>query len=267
MKHFLRPKTRKKRNIHLQNIGLRLLCWISNYRDMANDFESSNVQRILCGTPLFRYDLVKPPKEWSDNYKNPQYCSRNRGAKNAANFHFFFSKELTAICVGKKTLDTFDFGDLVKHPFYITSCVLTKDIRLLDISMKDPNIFFPDFILYILRDVGIEVLTQSYHNHLNNNLSFGNIAEDFNNMWLARLAKQPLSWNDQACINVNRFFGGSASYLGQCLSDYNNGFSFKEELLKRGLDGYMFTEETNDATICLCDGKCLSIPECHAVFI
>ncbi len=42
------------------------------------------------GSHLYRYDIVKPPKDWSTVFKNPQYANRDIGVKNQICAFFFF---------------------------------------------------------------------------------------------------------------------------------------------------------------------------------
>lgn len=58
---------------------------------------------------------------------------------------------------------------------------------------------------------------------------------------------------------------GNSSYLGQCLTDFENGFIFRQILKEKGFDGYVFVEEVSDPTVCIFDSSFLSEPTTQAI--
>ncbi len=210
------------------------------------------------GYNLYRYNLTEPPINWSEQYKNPQYQS-SRGAKNAIGAYFFYSKKDTAITVGHKAITAMERKDQGDRNLYITKAYLISDVNLLDLSFNEP---WPELMLDRLYDNGIDVLTDSF-THLNPEYTLSIIRNDYLAVKNARQSGSPLRWDDQRSINVNSFFNCNSSYLGQCLTDYNNGAIFKNLLTEKGYDGYIFVEEINDPTICLFNSDCLSRPETY----
>lgn len=208
------------------------------------------------GYNLYRYNLTEPPINWSEQYQNPQYQS-SRGTKNAIGAYFFYSKKDTAIAVGHKAITTMEQKEQGDRNLYITKAYLTSDVNLLDLSFNEP---WPELMLDKLDDNGIDVLTASF-THLNPKYNLAFIRDDYLAVKNAKQSGSPLSWDDQRRININSFFYGNSSHLGQCLTDYNNGAIFKSMLMVKGYVGYIFVEEVNDPTICLFNSDCLSRPE------
>lgn len=117
-----------------------------------------------------------------------------------------------------------------------------------------------------LYEAGIDVLTNDYCKH--NNQRFSEIkgryleyCKDIENPYIPkaiRLIEGEL---------VNRFFrSGTHSLLGQLLTDYSNGFCFKEELMGKGYEGYIFEEEQSSPTICLLCADKLSQPSHQVIY-
>ena len=67
-------------------------------------------------------------------------------------------------------------------------------------------------------------------------------------------------------VQVNSFFfTKSGPFLGQHLSDFNNGIIFNKLLTEKGYDGYVFVEEVNDPTVCIFDSSFLSQPTTQVI--
>lgn len=222
----------------------------------------NNIQLLPKGKALYRYNLVIPPHNWTTGYKNPQYGGTKYGPKNQAGFFFFYGSCDTALKVGQKAIDIEKKRGKTYNYFGITSCVLTKDVQVLDLSMGDSGDYFPEYLLDILDSCEIDVLTNSYKNFVKE-LPFSTIKKDYRFIKKAKITGSALDWRNEYGMRVNSFFDGNGSILGQSLSDLSNGILFAKELRKRNLDGYLFTEEMDDCSICLCDSSFLSQPTHH----
>ena len=66
---------------------------------------------------------------------------------------------------------------------------------------------------------------------------------------------------------IRSFFRvGRRSMLGQLLTDFANGYVFKDILLNKGFEGYIFDEEQSSPTICILYSSKLSEPQ-HTVIM
>lgn len=203
---------------------------------------------------LFRYNLLEPPSSWSDDFKNPQYVSP-RGAKNCVGAYFFYTTFETADKVGKKAIQDIGWNE---NKLFITSTQLLPEANLLDLRLSF-DMFEPEYMLDLLYGNGIDVLTDDFQ-HLNPSHRLSEIRDDYFKIRDAKKSRNQLKWDDESCLKVNRFFMGNSSHLGQCLTDFDNGFIFKQLLEEKGFDGYIFLEEIDDPTICIFDSKYLSEP-------
>ncbi len=61
---------------------------------------------------------------------------------------------------------------------------------------------------------------------------------------------------------IGQFFHGNhrIDYFGQLLTDFTNGIVFKDMLLSKGYDGYIFRESHDSPTYCILDSDALSKP-------
>lgn len=208
---------------------------------------------------LYRYNLIEPPSSWTEEFKNPQYVS-SRGAKNSIGAYFFYSKCETAVNVGKKAIQETGGNNKI---LFITSAQLQHDANILDLSLPIET-FEPEYILDLLYDNGIDVLTDKFL-HLNPSHKLSEIREDYFKIREAKQSGKQLPWNHDSRMNVNGFFMGNSSHLGQCLTDFENGFMFKQLLEEKGYDGYVFVEEVNDPTVCIFDSSFLSRPTTQVI--
>lgn len=207
---------------------------------------------IPAGTPLFRYDLIEPPKFWSKDYKNPQYIYPNYGPKNSACLFFFYMNATTAINVGNKARGT-------NCPLYFTECELLSDVDVLDLSnngTKDLLDYTPEFILDKLFEADLDVLISNFYNYLRRE-PFTKIAEAYTTLKLSDCKELRMDLE----VQVNSFFfTNDGPFLGQHLSDFNNGIIFNKLLTEKGYDGYLFSEEIDAPTLCLLSPDYLSEP-------
>lgn len=210
---------------------------------------------------LYRYNLIEPPSSWTEEFKNPQYVS-SRGAKNSIGAYFFYSNCETAVNVGKKAIQEARSN---YNKLFITSAQLQKDASLLNLNLPI-EAFEPEYMLDLLYYNGIDVLTDKFL-HLNPSHKLSEIREDYFKILEAKQSEKQLPWNHVSRMNVNGFFMGNSSHLGQCLTDYENGFIFKQLLEEKGFDGYVFVEEINDPTVCIFDSSFLSKPTTQVILL
>ena len=207
---------------------------------------------------LYRYNINEPPTHWNTEYKNPQYVSSSRGAKNSIGAYFFYSKYITAVNVGKKAINEFKQSVDGTDRLYITSCNVISEIKLLDLRLSVDS-FEPEYMLDKLYENEIDVLTDDF-SHLNPSHSLSEIKDSYQSIRQAKLSGKPLNWENESCMKVNSFFCGKSNLLGQCLTDYENRYKFRSLLKAKGFDGYLFVEEIDDPTICLFGVEHLSGP-------
>lgn len=199
---------------------------------------------------LYRYDLVEPPKQWDDNYRNNQYLDINNISKNLTGFYYFFDNKETAILTGDSSIKD------QNRDVWITSTHPIRDLLLLDLrggstlvmlnilQILDPNFFNRGFTINGKQnDTKIKTLEREIDNILIQDQPRDILENSFSKICYPFLEK-----------------GRAYSLLGQYLSDYENGNILKEILIEESLDGYIFDECDSSSTICLIDHKNLVCP-------
>lgn len=214
-------------------------------------------ERILQkGSWLYRYNLgTNLPDQWAGSYHSPEYSDTEFGHKNQIGALFFYEDEITAKQVLCAALDKDNLNSSYSQNT-ITSCQLVEDVRLLDIS----NCEIPMRVLVILNEEGIDVLNERFLKHDNGDFRFSVLKKDFDFVMNA----QNIMNNDVlgAANRINTFFHQKETesrYLGQLLTDFENGKDFRSQLVEKGFDGYCFTEEPSP-TICIFDAAKLTSP-------
>lgn len=207
---------------------------------------------------LFRYDIgINLPEEWSTGYHSKEYTypgNVSQGAglvKNKINALFFYSNEKTAkyVLEAAKTKLTLP----PKTEATITNTTIQTDIPLLDLST---DIVRCSSLLGVLHELGIDVLSNSFINFSRKERPpFSTIKKDFDDLFSADLRVKLNAVN-----HIDDFFFGLLPLLGQLLTDFDNGFVFREMLLTRGYEGYVFNEEPSSPTYCLFSPEKLSRP-------
>lgn len=211
---------------------------------------------------LFRYDLIYPPTNWDSEYKSIEYVygdEENPNVKNKIGAFFFYDSEAEAYntgCIAANKTNT--------QTIWLTQTSIVKEITLLDISHFD-NI---SSILLAFDDFGIDILNNrfcrydSMYTHTSycklrpllediKKLRDKDIKTDRDHQQILQIAKQ-----------IGSFFKNNSKigYFGQLLTDFDNGISFKEILLEKGYDGYIFKESYTSKTYCIFDASALSHP-------
>ena len=213
------------------------------------------VMLINKGKTFYRYDISSEPlpEEWDDTIKSIEYSNTAYGPKNIVGSFFFYDNQETAEAVGRIAIGRTD----TTKSIIITSCQLVEDVNLLDLTKYDEALLdvqsdHPLSILNILKAHDIDVLTDNFHRYDTDVVPFSSLMEDFS------IVHQPVT-NDynqiknriNAATRINAFFHDCIPFLGQSLSDFANGISFKDILEKKDYDGYLFLEEPSSPTYCL----------------
>lgn len=212
---------------------------------------------------LHRYDVECPPEDWNVDFKNQEYiyseeCEDLR-IKNRIGAFFFFDNKATAYCTG-----TLAAKKLSLNRIWLTETSITKEIRLLDFS-HFVNI---SSLLLAFEELGFDVLTDKFHkfNSLGACRSFTELRPIMER--LKQLdAKLEKSNRDHCEITktaneIGQFFHENQriDYFGQLLTDFTNGIVFKDMLLSKGYNGYIFRESHDSPTYCILDSDALSKP-------
>lgn len=212
---------------------------------------------------LHRYDVECPPEDWDADFKNQEYvysdeCEDLR-IKNRIGAYFFFDNKVTAYCTGAIAAKK-----LNRKRIWLTETSIASKIQLLDFSHFD-NI---SSLLLAFDEIGFDVLTERFHKF---NLKAA--CESFAELRpLVERLKQLYAKPDKTdkehfeiintASDIGNFFYGNHRiyYFGQILSDFSNGIEFKEMLLSKGYDGYIFRESHDSPTYCILNSDALSKP-------
>ena len=220
-------------------------------------------ERILSkGTPLFRYNLgINLPEKWDASFYSPEYIYSSFGPKNQIGALFFYDNEETAHRVLSAANNLKVHAGESYDENTMTSCCLKEAVRLLDIS----GCITPMQVLRILREEGIDVLNKDFVKHDHGDFSFNELKDDFEFV-LTNNDTELFSTEWKAVYDasnrINDFFHQKdvdSRYIGQLLTDFQNGISFKAQLTDKGYDGYCFTEELSP-TVCIFDSAKLTAP-------
>lgn len=222
---------------------------------MAYRIIISIIMIVNKGTTFYRYDISSEPlpKDWDDTLKSIEYSNTAFGPKNQVGFFFFYDNQETAESVGRIAINRTNST----RSMIITSCQIVEDINLLDLTKYDGVLLdvqsdHPLTLLNILKSYGINVLTEGFHRYNTDVIPFSSLADDFS------LVHQPVT-NDliqiknriNAATRINEFFYDCIPFLGQSLSDFANGLTFRDILENHEYDGYLFLEEPSSPTYCL----------------
>ncbi|KOY86653.1 hypothetical protein AD998_11320 [bacterium 336/3] len=215
-------------------------------------------------TKLYRYDIEEPPKNWDDNFKNPEYQTGSEH-KNKANLYFFIDTKETA----KKLVENVKIKQF--NQYYISSCETMYMLKIIDFDGL--NIYGMLDVLYHLK---INVMTDDFKTYIDNSQletfkkfqdpydTIKNIDNKINKSSQDYLLKieafSKLKLNDSWKLEED-----NSGVFGQRLTDFDNGIEFKKLVgaLNKKIDGYRWKEnKDNDGfTYCLFNSKKLSPPK------
>ena len=211
------------------------------------------------GDRLCRYDLgTDLSVDWSTEYENPEYIGCEFGKKNAIGAFFFYDKKTTA----KKTLAQAIYNQKKKGNIYnsgtITYCEVVNELNLLDL---DSGLIECSNIISFLVSIDANVIENKFVNH-HSNKPYSElqsvIVDIFSTDHIKRI---------NAADEINKFFFYNAPYLGQSLTDYENGILFKSILEEKNYEGYVFFENPESNTYCIFNSYKISDPIHEEVYI
>lgn len=227
--------------------------------------QDRNIMLLPAHTLLYRYDLMKPPTQWSTNFH--EYHDKDFGFKNTSGSFFFYDNEGDSICTCKNE-------QLFEGSGYFTQCKTIRELNLLDIRTECMIRIFD-----ILYENDIDVLTSDFNTYSQGDARpLSAIKEDFEE-YLYLVDKQEKTIQD-SCTQLNlvntitnyiehRRGNESFRYLGQLLTDFDNGPIFKRMLMQKGFDGYVFYENDFNTpcvtTYCIFENTSLSSPNCELI--
>lgn len=222
-----------------------------------------NTYTVPGAVHLHRYDVECPPEDWNADFKNQEYvysdeCEDLR-IKNRIGAYFFFENRATAYCTG-----TIAAKKLNRNRIWLTETSITNEIQLLDFSHFEHI----SALLLAFDEIGFDVLTDKFHkfNSIGACKSFADLRPLVEHLKQLDVKPDKTDKDHYEIINIaneiGHFFSGNhrIDYLGQLLSDFTNGIEFKEMLLSKGYDGYIFRESHDSPTYCILNSDALSKP-------
>lgn len=207
------------------------------------------------GTLLYRYDLKEPPKDWSKDFKNPEYVYSDLGVKNQVGAFFFFDSHNQATNTAQCAVQ--------RHPnivdgIWITMCTIKKTVKLLDLR----DFQFCTGLLFTLEHQKYNILIANFRtwqgvpfSDMSKSLqTICDISLEDSNWFLSSEKSKNI---DSAILNVESILGFPNDNIGalcQLFTDYSNGEVFKNLLIEKGYEGYIFNESnhsTGSNTLCI----------------
>lgn len=225
---------------------------------------------LQSGEKLYRYDIKEPPKEWSTDFKNPEYVYSDTGIKNQIGAFFFFNSYHqavnTACCAIIKNAN-------IAKGIWITECTTSKIIKLLD--LRDFN--FCVELLAAFDKSDYPILTDNFRSW--KDISFANMEKGIRSIEDIVLENSIWTTNQEQSTRIGKVAAkmeqilsipnDHIGYLLQLLTDYSNGLYFKSILHDKGYEGYIFNETNNfftikgTDTICVFSAEKLNSPSCN----
>lgn len=215
------------------------------------------IQEIPIPFRLYRGDLTKPPTKWDDSFNlETNYGKKygEKGPKNKAGLYFFHDHIDVSHSYAQNLLvkENKEKTDNFKTEYHITETCLKEPIRIIDFS-KCHSMFM---ITEVLFNNGIDVLTDKFINHQDNN-PFSHFLEPYHKY---------KETNDSLHLLKIRLIkkgdGYDYSYFGQAITDFENGVELKKLLVEKNLDGYRWREhdDPRGLTYCLVNSEKISAP-------
>jgi hypothetical protein len=218
---------------------------------------------------LYRYDLKQPPKDWSTDFKNPEYVYPDRGEKNQVGAFFFFD---SFQCAKNTALYAFrKYNDKRYDGIWITKCTIKEPIKLLD--LRDSIVCLE--LLAAFDKAEYNILCDELKTW--NGIPFSKLIsviqpiEDIvllNSNWDNNQESEQLV--QKAIMEMQKILNIENCHIGlllQLLTDFSNGFFFRSLLQEKGFEGYIFNEtnqlfyQNGTDTICIFESKKL-LPPC-----
>ncbi len=207
-------------------------------------------------------DSKIPSDKWSTEYKNPD-CkvlpdgAKDRVTKNPAGLFFLTDSIDIAKAYSKR-----------HNKFYLSQTETKEKIRVLDFS-SCVNVFQ---MLCILNDININILTDKYYCWEGGNLKATTFKDKFETTFNTLIQLNYIDESVEEIYNIFEKFNSicpendrleNVGFYGQMLTDNDNGFLFKDALLKLNIHGYRWREwgDMRGFTYCLHDYNMLSDPQ------
>lgn len=229
--------------------------------------EPINILELPKGYILHRYDLIKPPTQWSIDFKNPIYVKDGIGVKNYINAFFFFNSYEQAYKTGM--LQQQKYQTSKDGCIHMTKCVIIDNLRLLDLS----KISCCANLIYQLNISGFDIINHKFFKATDAELD--ELKHTIDNVVDIR-ENYPEDYYDlpdfvQGIHYIEYFLGFDEmkpGYLCQRLSDCKTGLLFKRFLLSHGYEGYMFDESCRGSgayTFCILEPDKFGQPNCNII--
>lgn len=216
-------------------------------------------------TPLYRYDLKEPPKEWSTSFHEYKY--EGWGNKNIIGAFFFYDniENCQSTCANEANY---------QGTYYLTKCETAREANLLCLCFEKMI-----RLLDVLYHEGIDVFNSEMCTFSTGDARpLSNKSEEFER-YIKLVDKEQKS--DKDCMKLLSLVNditqyiepsrGNANfrYMGQLLTDFMNGPIFKRYLSENGYEGYVFFEHDEGTpcvkTYCFFDQTLLSTPSCEKI--
>lgn len=215
--------------------------------------KEENIIILEPGDLLYRYDLgEKLDAEWLTDYSSPEYSFSEYGPKNKIGLFFFYND----ISAAKNTLAQAVYNQKKIGTIYnygtITSCQVIDDIRLLDL---ETGLYSCSDKIRFLHQIGLNVITERFYNYQFKR-PYSELKDTFEDLLSTNKSLSLAAENA-----INEFFHNFPPLLGQSLTDFDNGETFKEILENNGFEGYMFMEDFISDTYCLLSSDKITAPE------
>ncbi len=226
----------------------------------------TNLSYIEQGNFLYRYDIIKPPAELTTTFVNPEYSEERMGErKNQAGLFFFFSNEEVARNTAKVSIDRNG-----KDGYWLTEVKVKRNLLLLNLALYVTQSVD---IIDILLDEGIPVFDCGFVIHEGRNRKRLDGVKQMYGEYLVALDGMRQATDDEESRRytnlvfslkaaINDYIGAPLlpfAYLGQVLTDFENGSVFKSLLAEKKYDGYVFDESKGGHTVCLLNADDLQI--------
>lgn len=197
------------------------------------------IEKIELGLSLFRYNIEEPNSNWDSKFyalKSEYNYEDGTVIKNEIGAYFFYDTKEAAINTAQVAV-----ANRSENSFWLTQTSTQQEIKIIDFS-NCSSVY--DFVI-ILNDLEIDICIKGF--------KLNGLCRD-----LSELVN---------CNNDTRLFPKypieiELSYLGQLLTDFNNGEVFLKLIAKNkmNIDGYKWRESTDGLTYCLFSNDKLSEP-------
>lgn len=209
-------------------------------------------------TKLYRYGIgIIEEEVWSTHIKSVEYHNNLYGDKNKIGSFFFFLNSETRDRVKNGAIQKRKNVGIEVTEITLTECELIENVNVMDLTNCDR----PVNMLNVLCDNGVDILNDSFLKYdFDKTTPFSGLSEAYQTIQKTLRTTNDNNVMARCGTEIDQFFHYRQNYLGQLLTDFDNGFEFKRQLTAMGYEGYVFTEEPTSPTICLFESTKLSQP-------